>query len=151
MRKRGQAHACRTAGVAGHGRRSWTRRDFVARTRRHLRITQRELAGILGISCKAVQSYEQGWRPVPTATLSLLLVLIEDRRCRDGAPHQPCWEVNRCAADQRPGCLVYRMGTGRLCWTQANGRCRVLSGSDADGVFRVAECPVASRLCETLD
>lgn len=33
--------------------------------RAHLKKTQREMAALLGISLKAVESYEQGWRRIP--------------------------------------------------------------------------------------
>ncbi|MDH4317770.1 MAG: helix-turn-helix domain-containing protein, partial [Desulfobulbaceae bacterium] len=39
--------------------------EIFSNARAKLGKTQKELAELLGISLKAVQSYEQGWRSVP--------------------------------------------------------------------------------------
>lgn len=49
--------------------------DF-ARLRASLGKSQRELAGLLGLSLKAVESYEQGWRNVPSHVERLLYFLL---------------------------------------------------------------------------
>ncbi|MDP6490379.1 MAG: helix-turn-helix transcriptional regulator [Kiritimatiellia bacterium] len=67
-----------------------------AQTVRHIRNelgrTQLELSDALGISAKAVQSYEQGWREVPTRVLIQLLVLLALYR-KQKLDDVPCWEI----------------------------------------------------------
>ena len=48
--------------------RPWTNRVTAAvfiRLRKILQKTQPEMASLLGVSVRAIRSYEQGWRPVP--------------------------------------------------------------------------------------
>jgi DNA-binding XRE family transcriptional regulator len=145
-----RAPASRRRSGAGRALESCTKREFVSRARRSLGLTQRGLGGVLGVSAKAVQSYEQGWRPVPVGTLVHLLLLLRDRDERDGVKRPPCWTVNRCSRDVRATCSTARLGTGRYCWAQAGGRCRVLGGRDAETGFRVHDCLVVSLLCRHL-
>jgi DNA-binding XRE family transcriptional regulator len=62
--------------------------------RRHLKKTQNQMAQILGVSAKAVQSFEQGWRniPVHVERQILLLLALKSRAARKGTP---CW-TTRC-------------------------------------------------------
>ncbi|MCI5210180.1 MAG: helix-turn-helix domain-containing protein [Candidatus Electrothrix sp. ATG2] len=50
--------------------------------RKKLGKTQKTLAGLLGVSVKAVQSYEQGWRSVPLHIERKLYFLLVNRRRR---------------------------------------------------------------------
>lgn len=64
--------------------------------------SQRQAAQLLGLSIRAVQSYEQGWRPVPPTVQRLAGVLLMTVR-RHGRPAgTPCWKVNDCPP-RRPG------------------------------------------------
>ena len=95
-----------------------TRLDLadVARIRRELDLSQSELAGLMGMSSRAVQSYEQGWRrPSPAAQRLLLLLLIAQRR-GESFPRSTCWKARDCAADVRRQCVAYRSRQGHLCW-----------------------------------
>ena len=53
-----------------------SRAEAIRLIRRLLGRTQQELAHALGISTKAVQSYEQGWRKVPAHMMIQLFVLL---------------------------------------------------------------------------
>jgi DNA-binding XRE family transcriptional regulator len=129
----------------------WTKSEFIVRVRRKLNLTQMELGHLLGISCKAVQSYEQGWRPVPMHALSHLLILLSDNQNRTQPPRQPCWKINRCKDDMLPKCRVYQLGTGTQCWALATKMCKVLNDKTVDAAnFPFKNCPVVTRLCADL-
>jgi transcriptional regulator with XRE-family HTH domain len=84
--------------------------------RRELGLSQSELAGLLGMSSRAVQSYEQGWRhPSPAAQRLLLLLLIAQRR-GISFPTQCCWKAMDCRSELRDRCAAYRSRQGHLCW-----------------------------------
>ena len=50
--------------------------------------SQSDLAVLLGVSVRAVQSYEQGWRHTPLDVQKLALLLLYLQR-RNGSPPQP--------------------------------------------------------------
>ena len=53
--------------------------------RRYLEKTQKDLAGLLGVSLQAVHSYEQGWRRIPAAVERQVLFLTA---AKTGACHK---------------------------------------------------------------
>jgi len=84
--------------------------------RAELGLTQREFAQLLGVSIRAVHSYEQRWRtPSPSVQRMLLLLQITHRR---GASLRKlvCWKEKKCALDCRKQCIAYRSRQGHLCW-----------------------------------
>jgi DNA-binding XRE family transcriptional regulator len=108
--------------------------------------TQAELASALGISAKAVQSYEQGWRPVPTRVLIQLMVLLALYR-RQNMEDVPCWEITRCESSTRERCPSFQVGRGQFCWFIGSKAC-VPKGkkSPDDGLIPCMECAVIQRL-----
>ena len=51
--------------------------------RKKLQKTQKEMAKLLGISMKAVCSYEQGWREIPLHTERQIFYLLSNRRGKE--------------------------------------------------------------------
>lgn len=82
--------------------------------RKKLDKTQKQLAHLLGISLKAVHSYEQGWRVVPSAVERQLFFLVS--RFNSGKVRKPCWEENNCSPERRSGCPASEFKSGDLCW-----------------------------------
>ena len=83
--------------------------------RRSLEKNQSQLALLLGISAKAVQSYEQGWRNIPTHVerqILFLLVLKNSSRRKS----RPCWEILNCPAERKRNCPAWEFKAGHLCW-----------------------------------
>ncbi len=112
--------------------------------RKALGKSQAELAELLGVSTRAVQSYEQGWRPVPAhvqRVASLLLFL--DWRERGGRV-KPCWDIRRCSDDVRSKCTVGQLAAGDLCWLLMGYRCRGRTQRSAE--VQMARC----RSCEVM-
>jgi DNA-binding XRE family transcriptional regulator len=90
------------------------RKEF-AEVRDRLGKTQKQLAQLLGVSLKAIQSFEQGWRriPVHTERQSLLLLALK----QSGAlKSRPCWLIKRCPADRRRNCPAWEFSAGQMCW-----------------------------------
>jgi len=96
-------------------------REF-ASIRKELGKTQKQLAQILGISLKAVCSYEQGWRKIPVH-IERHLLLLASRKCRDQRNGIPCWKVKNCPRERREGCPAWEFGLGTLCWFVSGTMC----------------------------
>jgi len=86
---------------------------IIKRLRDNLDITQAEMATILGISLKSVQSYEQGWRKIPPYIEKMVLLLIGNL---SKAKVKNCWEIVDCPEAIKNNCLVYKSDLGHCCW-----------------------------------
>jgi transcriptional regulator with XRE-family HTH domain len=89
--------------------------DF-ARLRASLRKSQRELAELLGLSLKAVESYEQGWRNVPAHVERLLYFLLFKLNEDEIESEDPCWKSKACPDEVRSKCVAFVAKEGRFCW-----------------------------------
>lgn len=83
--------------------------------RKRLGKTQKELAALLGTSLKAVSSYEQGWRGIPSHVERQLLFLLS-RKIRRQSGQKNCWETRKCPPKKRRNCPAWEFDAGRLCW-----------------------------------
>lgn len=85
--------------------------------------SQRQLAHLLGVSARAIQSFEQGWRNVPHYVERQFLFLVTlSMRGRRG--RTPCWEVRGCPTGQRNQCPAWEFNAGDLCWFINGTICR---------------------------
>ena len=105
--------------------------------RRVLGWNQEEMARLLGISCRALQSYEQGWRPLPIRVQQALALLLYLHHRRHNRKPAPCWRVRKCPLAQRRRCAVYHLRAGDVCWMIAGGRCET-----AKSMTTCRACPV---------
>jgi hypothetical protein len=80
-----------------------------------LKLTQREMAGLLGKSLRSVQSFEQGWRKIPEHIERYVLFLIFLKKRREDA-RTPCWELTKCPMIKRERCPAWEFNAGHLCW-----------------------------------
>ncbi|MBL7077938.1 MAG: helix-turn-helix transcriptional regulator [Kiritimatiellae bacterium] len=117
----------------------------VKRIRKILGRTQAELARALGISEKAVQSYEQGWRDVPVRVVIQLLLLLALYR-KQSLDDVPCWEIRKCTPEQREGCASFTVGRGQFCWFIGSKDCHPVLEDDDDLLLPCMKCPVVQRL-----
>ncbi|MCP4021550.1 MAG: helix-turn-helix transcriptional regulator [Desulfobacteraceae bacterium] len=92
--------------------------------RTRLKKTQKELAQLLGISIKAVHSYEQGWRRIPHHVERQLLFLLS-RVLRKDTVSLKCWDILKCPEKRLEKCPAWEFQAGDLCWfingTKCNG------------------------------
>ena len=88
--------------------------EFIA-ARTKLDKTQKEMSQLLGVSVKAIYSYEQGWRSIPThAERQVFFLLSRKRDARDRS--KPCWVIKKCVPKRRKQCPAYEYNAGRFCW-----------------------------------
>lgn len=85
--------------------------------------TQKELAQLLGISIKAVHSYEQGWRKIPHHVERQLLFLLSRILIDDGKPLEKCWDIRNCSEKRQKKCPAYEFKAGDLCWFINGTKC----------------------------
>jgi len=83
--------------------------------RKKLNKTQKQMAELLGTSLKAVHSYEQGWRKVPTHVERQVLFLASRVRGNDKG-QKPCWRLKKCPPGIKKQCPAWEFDAGRLCW-----------------------------------
>ena len=82
--------------------------------RKKLNKTQKQMAQLLGVSLKAVHSYEQGWRVIPPAVERHLYFLVS--RSGSGTSRKPCWTFKGCPPARKAQCPAFEFGSGDICW-----------------------------------
>ena len=98
-----------------------------SRIRHYLGKSQSEIAKLLCVSSKAVQSFEQGWRNIPTSAERQLLLLLS-LKITSGGQQVPCWEMRNCPDEWKVNCPAFELKAGHLCWfingTFCSGKCQ---------------------------
>ncbi|MBN1960669.1 MAG: helix-turn-helix domain-containing protein [Deltaproteobacteria bacterium] len=120
--------------------------------RREMALSQSQLATLLGVSPRTVQSCEQGWRkPSPALEKTLLLLRIAHER-GPNLCSQRCWEIKNCFENQRNSCLAFRTRQGHLCWLISGNICSGKSLRNWEDKKQVcAQCPQFHRLLGDLN
>ena len=95
--------------------RFWMDKKEFSQIRRQLGKTQTEMAQLLGVSRKAIQSFEQGWRNIPVHVERQALFLLTMKRTHDKGKRS-CWEVQECPLEIRRNCPAWEFQSGHLCW-----------------------------------
>lgn len=121
------------------------RANTVKNIRRIMGRTQKEMAAAFGISEKAVQSYEQGWREIPVRVMIQLLVLLALYR-KSSLDDVPCWEIRKCSPGLREKCASFTVGRGQFCWFVGSKECRPDALASTDSLLPCMDCPVVQRL-----
>ncbi len=83
--------------------------------RQKLLKTQKQMSELLGISLKAIQSFEQGWRRIPAYVERQALFLLTLKIGTLGRVAS-CWEIQRCPPQMREACPAWEFKSGHLCW-----------------------------------
>jgi hypothetical protein len=114
--------------------------------RRALGKTQSGMAALLGISLRALQSYEQRWRPVPPHVQRLAGFLLALKWCKAGGKSKPCHEIHRCPDAVRDQCPAYQFKADVLCSLVTNNLChgKTLKSWSAK-LTRCQRCPVMKQ------
>ncbi len=118
-------------------------KDFT-NTRKKLGRTQKELARLLGVSLKAIHSYEQGWRPIPAHIERQLYFLLSSKK---GIPHNaiPCWERQKCNCKEQ--CPAWEFQCGHLCWFICGTLCQCAQATDVKKKLEICrECEILKSL-----
>ena len=82
--------------------------------RKKLNKTQKEMAQLIGTSVKAVHSYEQGWRSIPSHVERQIFFLISRKKGENSI--KPCWTINKCPPQQKKRCPAWEFKAGKICW-----------------------------------
>ncbi|MCP3943263.1 MAG: helix-turn-helix transcriptional regulator [Desulfobacteraceae bacterium] len=90
--------------------------------RSRLAKTQKELAQLLGISIKAIHSYEQGWRKIPHHVERQLLFLVS-RVINTNKTNKKCWDIQKCPENKLMKCPAWEFKAGDLCWFINGTKC----------------------------
>ena len=85
------------------------------RLRKRLDKTQQQIADLLGVSIKAVHSYEQGWRNVPGHVERQLYFLLACLK-HSGEVNRPCWIIKKCPPERKKDCPAWEFNAGKFCW-----------------------------------
>ncbi len=121
-------------------------KDDFSKARAKLGKTQKELAGLLGVSLKAVQSYEQGWRPVPLHVERQVYFLLINQR-KEAAPQRrkDCWVQKKC--ESKKGCPAWEFQAGHLCWFISGTQCECAAEKEWKDKMEICrKCEVLSTL-----
>jgi DNA-binding XRE family transcriptional regulator len=93
--------------------------------RQYLGKTQGQLADLLSVSSKAIESFEQGWRNIPAYIERQMLFLLFLKRASSGNK-KPCWEICDCPNEWREKCSAWEFKAGHFCWFINGTYCRGL-------------------------
>ncbi|MEI6808278.1 MAG: helix-turn-helix transcriptional regulator [bacterium] len=99
-----------------------TMKEFQAR-RRGMKKTQRQLADLLGVSLRAIHSFEQGWRRIPVHVERQMLFLVMLAR-RTHKPVAACWVIRQCPPHVRTSCPAWELKAGHYCWFINGTKCQ---------------------------
>jgi hypothetical protein len=115
--------------------------------RKKLHKTQKEIANLLGISLKAVCSYEQGWRAIPShAERQLLFLLV--RKMKNHQENPNCWEMRNCPEEKRNHCPAWEFDAGHFCWFISGTICEnTACNSWEDKMDVCKKCVVMTAVC----
>jgi len=96
--------------------------------RKKLGRTQKQLAQLLGVSLKAIHSYEQGWRKIPLHIERQLWFLIYQKKHKKDRHPQPCWERKGC--EFKNECPAWEFQCGDMCWFISGTKCECTKDID---------------------
>ena len=110
--------------------------------------SRKELAVMLGVSAKAVESYEQGWRRIPVQTARMvyfLLFTLKSRRLTDASP---CWQQRSCSHAARSDCPAWEAQEGIICWFITGKLCAAAKDTALGGDEYCFSCRVFTAQLE---
>ena len=117
-----------------------------SQARARLQKTQKELAALLGVSLKAVQSYEQGWRTIPLHVERQIYFLLVNQRSRNNRQkRRECWKEKQCGMKKQ--CPAWEFQAGHLCWFLNGTQCECTAEKDLrDKMDICRECDILASL-----
>ena len=89
-------------------------KEFIS-VRINLKKTQKEMAELLGLSLRSIQSFEQGWRNIPDDIERQVLYALVMKNSKESS-FRPCWELQDCPPEKRENCPAWEFRSGHMCW-----------------------------------
>ncbi len=99
------------------------KKDNFVRIRKKLEKTQKEMADLLGVSHKTVESYEQGLRNIPVNMERILYYLLFKLNMDQLDANELCWEDKDCPPHIRDNCVAWVAREGSFCWFLTGKTC----------------------------
>lgn len=99
-------------------------KDEFSKIRNQINKTQKELALLLGISKKTVESYEQGFRNIPVNIERILYYILFKLNIGTFDQKRLCWEEKECPPSIRNECIAWITKEGDFCWFLTGNSCR---------------------------
>ena len=119
--------------------------DEFSIARKNLAKTQKDLAQLLGVSLKAVQSYEQGWRTVPLHVERQIYFLLVNQRGEEPTRRKDCWNHKKC--ESKKSCPAWEFQAGHLCWFLNGTQCKCTVDKNLKNKMEICrQCDVLSSL-----
>ena len=84
--------------------------------RKSLGLSQKEMAELMGVSKKTMESYEQRWRATPVNVERLALLYLGCFKLAEKNEKIQCWRMTKCPKKRRDACVAYKIKRGDLCW-----------------------------------
>lgn len=113
------------------------REDFVG-IRKRLGKTQKQIALLLGVSYKTVESYEQGFRNIPVNVERILYYLFFKLNMDRLNSGELCWDKKECPLKIREHCIAWLANEGFFCWFLTGKTCvheKIISGGNSESCF----------------
>jgi hypothetical protein len=110
--------------------------------------SQKEMSQLLGVSVKAIYSYEQGWRSIPTHVERQVFFLLSRKRgARNLSKAKPCWIIKKCPPKRRKQCPAYEYDAGKFCWLVNGTICECKAQKNWKEKMKICrECAVMNDL-----
>jgi DNA-binding XRE family transcriptional regulator len=77
--------------------------------------TQIKMSQLLGISVKAIQSFEQGLRKIPVHIERQMWFIFAMQKSQH-IKKRPCWMIKKCPTEIKRNCPAWEFQVGHLCW-----------------------------------
>ncbi len=118
--------------------------------RTNLGKTQKQIAELLGLSIKAIHSYEQGWRKIPSHVERQLIFLLSRKRDHN-KKLQACWTIKKCPKKRREQCPAWEFQAGKMCWFINGTICECKSMNSWDEKMNICkQCVVLADLLKPI-
>jgi transcriptional regulator with XRE-family HTH domain len=116
-----------------------TKEDF-KHIRKQLNKTQKEMAVLLSISKKAIESYEQGLRNIPANIERIVYYLFFKLSKGKLGRKRLCWQQKKCSREQRQNCVAWLAKDGYYCWFITGKVCLVEQENPNSHIDNCFEC-----------
>lgn len=99
-------------------------KDQFKKIRKKLNKTQKEMAALLGISKKTVESYEQDLRNIPVNIERIVYFLLFKLNIEKFSKMEVCWDKKKCPTNIRENCVAWVAKEGFFCWFITGNVCK---------------------------
>jgi len=115
--------------------------------RKKLDKTQKQMAELLGTSVKAIHSYEQGWRSVPTHIERQIFFLLSKKLETAKKGPRPCWVIKKCPTVRKKLCPAWEFKSGKMCWFINGTICECTARKNWEEKMKICRsCEILSSL-----